>query len=331
MNDQVQLRPRYILAESECGKEIIVLGGDKVLKISVKNTKVKDWIMSLSSGISVNNLEKVLSVDEVNDLLRMLNEKNLIRNSFSNNYLSTPYEKHIPFFADFCDDPNAMQKQLFSKSVMIVGCGGVGTIVLRHLIALGVNEFHLVDFDKVHESNLNRQFMFDLSDIGSSKTEALKNKIDSLNQETKVYSYDIIVEDSLRLTKEVKRNIDFIVCAADRPPLEIRRNLILSSKYFSCPVIFGGVGIETGSWGPLLVNDLKKDQYLKHLEKTDNFLKVTEIQNIPMSIGYSNSLVSTFLSMDVTKYFIGMEVTSLNKRMQINFNDLKIEVREDFS
>ena len=55
-----------------------------------------------------------------------------------------------------------------TKSVMILGCGGIGTHVAWNLTTLGIKRLILIDFDFIEESNLNRQILFDTTDIGKN-------------------------------------------------------------------------------------------------------------------------------------------------------------------
>jgi tRNA A37 threonylcarbamoyladenosine dehydratase len=66
-------------------------------------------------------------------------------------------------------------------SVLFVGLGGVGGQALLALARLGVTRFCLMDGDKVEASNLNRQSLYDASDIAKDKAEVAKKKILAIN------------------------------------------------------------------------------------------------------------------------------------------------------
>ena len=66
------------------------------------------------------------------------------------------------------------------KTVGIAGAGGLGSNVAVALARSGVKNLFVVDFDKVEESNLNRQYYF-LSQIGKIKVNALKENIANIN------------------------------------------------------------------------------------------------------------------------------------------------------
>ncbi len=73
------------------------------------------------------------------------------------------------------DDPRVSEK-LNNCSVGIAGAGGLGSNVAMALARSGVGRLVIVDFDKVEESNLNRQYFF-LDQVGEYKVEALMENI----------------------------------------------------------------------------------------------------------------------------------------------------------
>ena len=61
------------------------------------------------------------------------------------------------------------QKRLKAAKVLVIGSGGLGSPMLLYLAAAGVGHLGIVDFDVVDESNLQRQVLFTVDDIGKSK------------------------------------------------------------------------------------------------------------------------------------------------------------------
>lgn len=86
----------------------------------------------------------------------------------------------------FFNNMGNVQKKLGSKSVLILGCGGIGTHVAWNLAVLGVGRIVVVDFDTVEASNLNRQLLFAQEDIGRLKVEVLKEKLNHINPEVEI-------------------------------------------------------------------------------------------------------------------------------------------------
>lgn len=66
------------------------------------------------------------------------------------------------------------QLRLAKASVLIVGAGGLGCPVLSYLVGAGVGRLIIVDHDTVDESNLHRQPLYKIQDIGKSKAQAAR-------------------------------------------------------------------------------------------------------------------------------------------------------------
>ena len=66
------------------------------------------------------------------------------------------------------------QKKIKNSKVLIIGMGGLGCPLLTYLASAGVNNIGIVDYDKVELSNLNRQILFNSTDIGKFKVIKLK-------------------------------------------------------------------------------------------------------------------------------------------------------------
>ena len=82
----------------------------------------------------------------------------------------------------------AGQENIRQAAVLIVGCGGLGSMVALFLAGAGVGKLTLVDADSVELSNLHRQLAFRESDIGQPKAQALENQLLALNSEITVTS-----------------------------------------------------------------------------------------------------------------------------------------------
>lgn len=93
------------------------------------------------------------------------------------------------------------QKRLKEAKVLVVGAGGLGAPLLQYLAAAGVGHIGIVDFDSVEDHNLQRQVLFGVNDIGNSKAEAAKARIQDLNPyiEVKVYNTRLTSENALEL------------------------------------------------------------------------------------------------------------------------------------
>jgi len=90
----------------------------------------------------------------------------------------------------------AGQLRLRSSRVVIVGAGGLGSPAAIYLAAAGIGRLGLVDFDRVEESNLQRQVLYSAGDVGQAKVDCAARRIAELNPHVDVRRH------ALRLTAE---------------------------------------------------------------------------------------------------------------------------------
>jgi adenylyltransferase/sulfurtransferase len=96
------------------------------------------------------------------------------------------------------------QAKLKESSVLVVGTGGLGSPLLQYLTAAGVGTIGIVDFDVVDDSNLQRQVLFSVDDVGKSKAETAAAKLKKLNPyiKFKVYNTQLTSENALDIVKD---------------------------------------------------------------------------------------------------------------------------------
>jgi adenylyltransferase/sulfurtransferase len=105
------------------------------------------------------------------------------------------------------------QKRLKNAKVLAVGAGGLGSPTLLYLAAAGVGTLGIVEFDTVDESNLQRQVIHGVSDIGRSKAESARDSIKEINPLVNVVIHDTRLDnDNVR---EIFSQYDLIVDGTD--------------------------------------------------------------------------------------------------------------------
>ena len=90
--------------------------------------------------------------------------------------------------------PKSLYEKLASSKVAIAGLGGLGSNIAVMLARTGVGHLHLVDFDTVDISNLNRQ-VYDIRHLGIKKTKALSDRLLELNPYINITTEDICVNE----------------------------------------------------------------------------------------------------------------------------------------
>jgi molybdopterin/thiamine biosynthesis adenylyltransferase len=89
------------------------------------------------------------------------------------------------------------QQTLANASVLVAGCGGLGAPVLYYLTAMGIGHLGLCDGDVVTPSNLNRQLLYTMEDLGKPKAKTAEKRLLALNPRLKTTVYDCFLDEDL--------------------------------------------------------------------------------------------------------------------------------------
>ena len=105
------------------------------------------------------------------------------------------------------------QKKIFSSKVLVVGLGGLGCPLLIYLANSGIGKIGIVDFDTIELSNLNRQILFGINDIGKYKVNQAKKVIKKINKKIKIKSFNEKL--SVRNINKICKDYDIICDGTD--------------------------------------------------------------------------------------------------------------------
>ena len=105
-------------------------------------------------------------------------------------------------------------KILNKKSVLVLGCGGVGGYVVEALARSNIGTLILVDYDIVDVTNINRQIIALESTIGRKKVDVLEERIKDINSGCKIIKIDKFIDQN-NLEELFEYKIDFLVDACD--------------------------------------------------------------------------------------------------------------------
>ncbi len=129
------------------------------------------------------------------------------------------------------------QLQLLKSKVLLIGAGGLGCPAAIYLAAAGVGTMGIIDSDKVDLTNLQRQILHGLADVGRLKTESAKEAIRRINPDVNVVTYPerLTAENAL----EIFKDYDIIIDGSDNFPTKY---LVNDAAFFTGkPYVYGGV------------------------------------------------------------------------------------------
>lgn len=102
-------------------------------------------------------------------------------------------------------------QKLQNATVMVVGCGAVGSFAIEALARSGIGHLIVVDFDTVEESNINRQLFALDTTVGQPKVSVAENRIHDINPEIQVTALNMFFDDA----SQIDTVPDFIIDAID--------------------------------------------------------------------------------------------------------------------
>lgn len=210
------------------------------------------------------------------------------------------------------------QEKISDFHVTVVGCGGLGCSNLLSLTAIGFGKITIIDDDVIELSNLQRQLLFEESDIGKYKCEVAKQKLIRLNSDVHItiFKERVVINN----VNQFLNTSDVIIDCTDN----FTARLILDqySKANNIPLVFGGV---KGFEGEVSVFNYLKGKSLS--ETFENKQEVFQNENCKDSgvIVPIVSIVASMQVMEVVKICLGLPNVLQGK--MVFFNLLKNKFR----
>jgi molybdopterin/thiamine biosynthesis adenylyltransferase len=203
------------------------------------------------------------------------------------------------------------QEKLKKARVLIVGVGGLGSIVSLYLVAAGVGELVLLDEGVVELSNLNRQILYDTSDVGKPKVTVASEKLRRLNPWVSIKP--IQARTSEELLDKLVGEVDLVIDALDNWESRLVLNKVCVKH--NKPLIHAGV---QGFYGQLMVVVPRVTPCLQCIVPRSP-LTPSKIPVLPPTPGVLGSLQAN----EALKIITGIGKPALNKL--IVYDGLKME------
>ena len=165
---------------------------------------------------------------------------------------------------------------LKNKTVLVVGIGGVGSFCVEPLARTGIGHLILVDKDKVESSNINRQLLATTETIDQVKVIVMKKRIQTLNPECKVDTYDCFYDCSMD-EKIFSQKIDFVIDCIDS--IKSKQDLAMACIQRDIPFLSSMGTARRLDPSKLEIMELEKTSYDPIAKRMRNWKRKNKIRN----------------------------------------------------
>lgn len=165
---------------------------------------------------------------------------------------------------------------LKNKTVLVVGIGGVGSFCVEALARTGIGHLILVDKDKVESSNINRQLLATTETIDQVKVIVMKKRIQTLNPECKVDTYDCFYDCSTD-EKIFSQKIDFVIDCIDS--IKSKQDLAMACIQRDIPFLSSMGTARRLDLSKLEIMELEKTSYDPIAKRMRNWKRKNKIRN----------------------------------------------------
>ncbi|MBY8985979.1 MAG: HesA/MoeB/ThiF family protein [Candidatus Lokiarchaeota archaeon] len=128
------------------------------------------------------------------------------------------------------------QEKISNTRVLQIGAGGLGSPVALFLTAAGIKELTIIDNDKLDITNLQRQILYNETQIGQDKVKSAKNILTNLNSDVQINAYkDYVNETSInKYIQEI--DYDFIIDCSDNFKTKFLVNRVAVENEIKCVI-----------------------------------------------------------------------------------------------
>lgn len=165
---------------------------------------------------------------------------------------------------------------LKNKTVLVVGIGGVGSFCVEALARTGIGHLILVDKDKIESSNINRQLLATTETIDQVKVIVMKKRIQTLNPECKVDTYDCFYDCSMD-EKIFSQKIDFVIDCIDS--IKSKQDLAMACIQRDIPFLSSMGTARRLDPSKLEIMELEKTSYDPIAKRMRNWKRKNKIRN----------------------------------------------------
>lgn len=208
------------------------------------------------------------------------------------------------------------QLRLKGSKVCLLGAGGLGSVAAMQLAALGVGFLRIVDRDVVELSNLHRQHLYGVDDIGFPKVEAAAKRLQKLNPFITVEPVPLSVNEFT--IEDLVRDVDVVVDGLDSMAARYAVNRVCIK--FGVPYVFGAVVASAGNLSTIVPGESAC------LECFYGGLDDAKLPKCGV-VGVHPSVVNVVASLEVSeavRIITGRQPRLVNKLLHFDLNELEI-------
>lgn len=187
--------------------------------------------------------------------------------------------ENIYKFSRFTDMLSTEQvEKLFSARVIVFGLGGVGGAVAHMLVRSGISNLTIVDFDKIDETNINRQFVANVNNVGNSKTAEMAKQLKDINPNINLIVHNLKLDENTIFDIDFNC-IDYIVDCID--DVNAKKLLIRKSKEINIPILCAmGAGNRYDEIPHFEIADISRTSYDKLAKVMRKFCESENIKKV---------------------------------------------------
>ena len=207
------------------------------------------------------------------------------------------------------------QEKLSNISVLQIGLGGLGSPCSLYLTAAGIKELTIIDNDVLELSNLQRQILYNETQIGRNKADITKGVLSNLNSEIQIKTYkDCIDEDSI---KKYLKGQDFIVDCSDNLSTKFLVNKVAIENNMKCVI----AGIKDFYGQIITINPKKSACYQCVFPDPEKDSIDPNAGPLPV-IGVTPGILGTLEALEVIKTTLGLP-NLYDNLLMVNLLDLR--------
>jgi adenylyltransferase/sulfurtransferase len=209
------------------------------------------------------------------------------------------------------------QRKLKKSTVTLVGAGGLGSPIAMQLASMGVGNLRIVDYDVVEISNLQRQHLYGVDQIGLPKVEAATSRVSKLNPFIKVIPIPLAVTPTN--AADLIEGSDVVIGALDA--MSPRYSLNRACLEYKIPFIHGGALEYNGSISTIIPGTTACLECF-HGGVNDEDLPTCATVGVHPSV---ISITSSIMSSETIRILIDRTPLLADKLMFIDLHDLSFE------